>query len=162
MKRLSRHLRTNAIAYLALFVALGGTGYAAANLPTNSVGTRQIKNGSIVPKKFNSKYIAASIRAWVNVQWRGSKLVADGSSSRVRIATVSDGDGITWPHTRFPKNCMPSVTPRVNFTVPTLFNGYVTADFNPSSRGGATLFLNGFGPDGSPRAQAAYVLVVCP
>jgi hypothetical protein len=35
------------VAYLALFVALAGGAYAAARLPKNSVGTRQIKNGSV-------------------------------------------------------------------------------------------------------------------
>ncbi len=163
MKRLSRHLRSNAVAYLALFVALGGTGYATSNLPASSVGTRQLKNGSVTPKKLNSNYIAASIRAWVNVQWRGAtKLVAEESSSRVKISTVSDGDGITWPHQRFKKDCMASVTPQVNFTVTTTNGGYVTGDFNPTTRGGASLFLHGFGPDGSPRAQAASVLIICP
>src|SRR5579884_4108473 len=103
MSPLTRHLRSNLVAYLALFVALGGTGYAAANLPANSVGSRQLKNGAVTAKKLDPKSIAASIRAWVNVQWRGGKLVADGSSSRVRIATVSDKDGITWPHKRFPR-----------------------------------------------------------
>jgi hypothetical protein len=163
MTRIAAHLRANAIAYLALFVALGGTGYAAANLPANSVGARQLQNGSIVPKKLNSKYIAASIRAWVDVQWKGAtKLVAKGSSSKVRVETVSDGDGITWPHFRFKKDCMASVTPQINFTITTTTGGYVTADFNPTSPGGATLFLHGFGPDGTPRAQAASVLIICP
>ncbi len=39
------------IALLALFVALGGTTYAAINLPANSVGTKQIKNGAITSAK---------------------------------------------------------------------------------------------------------------
>ena len=100
MKALSAHLRSNVVGYLALFVALGGTSYAAANLSSNSVGARQIRRHSITPSKFNPKLIAGSIRAWVNVQWRGGRLVANGSSSRVRIVTVSDGEGITWhvPH----------------------------------------------------------------
>jgi hypothetical protein len=36
-------IRKNLIAYLALFVALGGTSYAAVSLPGNSVGTRQLR-----------------------------------------------------------------------------------------------------------------------
>lgn len=36
-----------AVALLALFVALGGTGYAAIVLPKNSVGTKQIKPGAV-------------------------------------------------------------------------------------------------------------------
>jgi hypothetical protein len=47
-QRLARHLRSQLIAYLALFVALGGTSIAAVQaLPRNSVGSPQIKNRSI-------------------------------------------------------------------------------------------------------------------
>jgi hypothetical protein len=51
MPRLLGHLRSNAIAYVALFVALGGTAYAAVNLPPNSVGTEQLKNSAVTKKK---------------------------------------------------------------------------------------------------------------
>jgi hypothetical protein len=55
------------IAYASLFVALGGTGYAATQLPTNSVGSAQIRNGSIqqrdlargVVSKRNAKFSEA-------------------------------------------------------------------------------------------------------
>ena len=42
-----RHLRSNAVAYLALFVALGGTSYAAVQLPKDSVKSKQVKNRSL-------------------------------------------------------------------------------------------------------------------
>lgn len=45
------HVRRNLVAYLALFVALGGTSYAAASLAPNSVGTAQIKNGAVTGPK---------------------------------------------------------------------------------------------------------------
>jgi hypothetical protein len=35
------------IALLALFVALGGTGYAALSLPKNSVGSKQLRKGAV-------------------------------------------------------------------------------------------------------------------
>jgi hypothetical protein len=35
------------ISFAALFVALGGVGYAATQLPSNSVGTAQLRNGSV-------------------------------------------------------------------------------------------------------------------
>ena len=41
------YLRRNAVAYLALFVALGGTSWAAVNLPRNSVGSGQLKRGAV-------------------------------------------------------------------------------------------------------------------
>ena len=52
MKRLTDRLTyANVIATLALFVALGGSAYAAAQLPENSVGTRQLKNGAVTGAK---------------------------------------------------------------------------------------------------------------
>ena len=54
MRRVSRHLRRNVVAYLALLFALSSTSYAAATklLPANSVGTRQVINGSLLTKDF--------------------------------------------------------------------------------------------------------------
>lgn len=37
----------NVVASLALFIALGGTSYAVIKLPRNSVGSREVKNGSL-------------------------------------------------------------------------------------------------------------------
>jgi hypothetical protein len=41
------------IALIALFVALGGTTYAATSLPKNSVGTKQIRNKAVTASKIN-------------------------------------------------------------------------------------------------------------
>jgi hypothetical protein len=40
------------VALIALFVALGGTGYAVSQLPANSVGTAQVKDHSLLRKDF--------------------------------------------------------------------------------------------------------------
>jgi hypothetical protein len=45
------YLRRHHIGLLALFVALGGTSYAAAKLPRNSVGTTQIRSGAVTQAK---------------------------------------------------------------------------------------------------------------
>jgi hypothetical protein len=37
----------NAVSLIALFVALGGTGYAAVQLQKNSVGAKQIKKNAV-------------------------------------------------------------------------------------------------------------------
>jgi hypothetical protein len=47
-----------AIAVLALFVALGGTTYAATSLPANSVGPKQLKRAAVTPPKVALKTIA--------------------------------------------------------------------------------------------------------
>lgn len=65
MHRISKRLSfANVISMVALFVALGGTGYAASTLAKNSVGSKQIKsnavtsskvkNGSLLSKDFKS------------------------------------------------------------------------------------------------------------
>ena len=45
------YLRRHHIGLLALFIALGGTSYAAAKLPKNSVGSRQIRSGAVTQSK---------------------------------------------------------------------------------------------------------------
>jgi hypothetical protein len=45
------YLRRHHIGLIALFVALGGTTYAATQLPSNSVGTAQIRPGAVTPAK---------------------------------------------------------------------------------------------------------------
>ena len=66
--RLISHLRSNLVGWIALFVALGGTGYAAIGIPRNSVGSAQLRNHSITPVKFNPKSIGGSVRAWAIVE----------------------------------------------------------------------------------------------
>jgi hypothetical protein len=47
------------ISLIALFVALGGTTYAATSLPKNSVGTAQLKKGAVTKQKISKKTIGA-------------------------------------------------------------------------------------------------------
>jgi len=49
---IGRHVSyANVTATLALFVALGGTSYAALTLPAGSVGSQQVRSGAISPSK---------------------------------------------------------------------------------------------------------------
>lgn len=49
--KLIAHIKANVIAYLALFVALGGTSYAAIKLPRNSVGNKQLRSNAVTSGK---------------------------------------------------------------------------------------------------------------
>ncbi len=106
MNRVIQHLRANAVAYLALFVALGGTSYAALKLPANSVSGRQIQNHVIDPVKLNPRYITQSIRAWASVNAHG-KIIA--SSPKARIVASVGADQVTWP-IPFERKCAALVT----------------------------------------------------
>lgn len=50
------------VAYIALFVALGGTAYATANLPLprNSVGSKQLRDGAVTSSKLNANATIAN------------------------------------------------------------------------------------------------------
>ncbi len=89
MNRVVQHIRSNVVAYVALFVALGGTSYAALKLPANSVGTKQIKNHSITPIKLDPSKTGAVVRFWAILNRRlgnGEQIVA--SRPRARIVDV--------------------------------------------------------------------------
>ena len=47
------------ISVIALFVALGGTGYAARALPKDSVGAKQIKRNAVTSKKVKNRSLKA-------------------------------------------------------------------------------------------------------
>jgi hypothetical protein len=60
MRKIGNHMRGHFVAYLALFFALGGTSFAAVNaLPNNSVGSPQIKNGSIQKVDISKRTVSA-------------------------------------------------------------------------------------------------------
>jgi hypothetical protein len=50
----------NVISSLALFVALGGTGYAVTQLPRNSVGARQLKANAVTSAKIRPRAVQRS------------------------------------------------------------------------------------------------------
>ena len=61
MKRLrSKFTYANVMATIAVFISLGGAGYAAIRLPRNSVGTRQIQNGAVTGAKLKKGAVTAS------------------------------------------------------------------------------------------------------
>jgi hypothetical protein len=84
------------VSFVALFVALGGVGYAATQLAPNSVGTAQLQNGSVGnwKLKFNSvgsrKIINGSVGAkQINsgqVQLRVSSACSSGAVSSVGLS----------------------------------------------------------------------------
>lgn len=68
----------NVIATLALFVALGGSSYAALKLPRNSVGSAQIRSGAV-----QSRHLAAGVKSAIGA--------AGGGGSKVFFASVGAG-----------------------------------------------------------------------
>lgn len=59
------YLRRHHVALLALLIALGGTSYAAVQLPRNSVGTPQLRAKAVTPAKLSHKVRAQLATAGV-------------------------------------------------------------------------------------------------
>src|SRR5687767_11944210 len=79
---------------LALFVALGGTGYAAATLPRNSVGTLQVRDGSLLARDLKRGEIAGALAA-SGTTIRGAYFVGSSSATGNQLATGHISFGIT-------------------------------------------------------------------
>ena len=90
------YLRRHHLAIVALFVALGGTSYAATQLPANSVGTRQIRSGAVTPAKLSPGLNALLHKAAPKAEaaWRDPAIAAEISAAEQtvvahRIVTVA-------------------------------------------------------------------------
>jgi hypothetical protein len=88
------------VSFAALFIALGGVGYAASQLPPNSVGTAQLQNGSVGnwKLKFNSvgarKIIDGAVGAQ-QVKPSQVQLRLSSSCSSGAISAVAQSGNVT-------------------------------------------------------------------
>lgn len=121
MSTVLRHLRSQAVAYTALFVALGGTGYAAVNLPAHSVGSRQLrpgavgttqlKNHSITAGKLAPGSIAGYVRDYAQVNGQGVLVGSRPAASLIgwRASGPAPG-GLIQFHRPIPASCFALAT----------------------------------------------------
>jgi hypothetical protein len=97
LQGLFRHLRSNVVAYLALFVALGAGAYAASDkAPKNSVVSKSIKNGQVKKQDIGKDAVTSAAIADGSV---GSTEIADGQVGAAEIAAGSVNAGKLAPGT---------------------------------------------------------------
>jgi hypothetical protein len=80
------------ISMLALVVALGGTAYAAATLPKNSVGTKQLKNKAVTTSKIANGAVTG---AKVNLSTLGTVPSARTAGSATTAASATSAGNAT-------------------------------------------------------------------
>jgi hypothetical protein len=99
MKRLHGNLTfANVVALTALFVALGGSAYAATQLPKNSVGSKQIKKAAVTPAKLSAAAKSTLTGAAGAAGPQGPK--GDTGATGLQGSTGDQGDrGETGPST---------------------------------------------------------------
>jgi hypothetical protein len=112
-------LKDNAIALVALFIALGGTSYAAVAIPKDSVGSTQLRkgavtsskihSGAITPGKLSSKAFGGRILYLAEIESDG--VVAESFPRGITTSNWSQYSGgfINFPHL-LPKGCLPLAT----------------------------------------------------
>jgi hypothetical protein len=154
MNRIIRHLRANTVAYLALFVALGGTSYAAFRLPANSVGARQLKNHSITPIKFDKGKIGAYVRAWAVIQ-NGTQVVAARPRARVVSWDPTFAAGVVSWGSAISRACFPLTSAGRDF---------IQAAMLPGPGRSAQVHYQVFNNSGQfdPTAVTTFIAVLCP
>jgi hypothetical protein len=132
------------VASIALFIALGGTSYAAITaLPKNSVGTKQIKNGAVTATKI-SKSAAGAVKVVGNAgapAFAGSWISASGGGDE-GVSFYKDALGIV--HLQGNVSTGGSPDTGTIFTLP--------AGYRPAGN----LFFAAYGSSGT----AAYVAVL--
>ena len=157
MNRILTHLRGNVIAYLALFVALGGTSYAAMNPPANSVGTAQLKNGAVTPSKLKHGLIGGYVRAWA-VTNNGCELVASSGGARIANDHPCTSTGgaliISW-RGKFPRSRLACVAMGIPSSAPGNTEPAVEADYQGRGR----VLVSAVNPNGG--GQGVTVVLVC-
>lgn len=101
--RLLNHARRQAVAYVALMLALGGTSYAAVSLP----------NGSITAQKLNRSSIGGYVRAWAHVDSSGRILSGSPGARAVHhsdLAPAGPNYVVGWSRVKLSARCAPVVT----------------------------------------------------
>jgi hypothetical protein len=164
--KLRDHLKHNAIAYGALFVALGGTSYAAVNLPAGSVGTRQIRNsavtdkklanGSITPAKFSGKDVNGSIAMWARISATGVLVASKPHATIIGYNPATASGRISWGRA-IPGPC---------FSLATVDGlpggGFASVATLNQPHPPAYVLFHTFSPGGELAGEPVNVAVVCP
>ncbi len=161
-------IRHNVISLLALFVALGGTSYAAFSLPPGSVGTRELRNGSVTNGKLakravtaanlDPRSIAGHIADWAQIRADGHVV---SSSPRASVSSTDPTRGlfrVSW-HRSIPSNCIAIANP-VNVAP---IAPASASTFGPAGHGrSANLLVETFDGTGNNVPLSVNVVVICP
>ena len=98
LTRVLRYLRSQVLGLVAIFIALGGTGYAAISIPKHSIGQRALKSASVGTAQLRKHSVTRAKLANSSVgtaQLRKGSVTADqiksGSVNSTKLAAGSVG-----------------------------------------------------------------------
>ena len=180
MRRLHEHISyANVMATLAVFIALGGSAYAVAQLPRNSVGAAQIKRSAVGTSELRDRTVRlGDISVSARRSLRGAKgnpgpagpagvtyhaAVNSGGTAVRGNATAFTHQGGTGVYTlafgRDVSGCQATAT------LAAVQNGPAVEQPTPGritvATDGPSLAVRTFDVDGSARDQPFHAIVVC-
>jgi hypothetical protein len=162
-------IRHNAIALAALFVALGGTSYAALSLPASSVGTKQLRNGAVTSRKLarhavgaanlDPKSIAGHVADWAQIRADGH-VISSGPRATVSVRDSTRGlFQVSWRRS-IPSGCMAMASPA---NVPAAVGQATANTLGPDGVGrNAFVLVQTFDASGNNVPENVNVMVICP
>ena len=166
MNKVIQHLRGSAVAYVALFVALGGTSYALS-LPAGSVGTRELRNGSVTSRKLANRSITSvkldpstiggSVRHWAHVSQDGQIL---GGSQAAHVSGGGPIFHVSWGD-HFSSRCAALVTPAGSAGTSPIADTAGVVVVEPGSVHGTTVVYVTTYISGAATSAPFYVAVLC-
>jgi hypothetical protein len=168
--KILNHIRGQYLGAIALFIALGGTSYAALELPAGSVHTRQIHNGavtnkklargSVAPANLSHRTIAGYMRAYAQIG-PGGQLIASRPGAHLlywNTTGPTPGGQINW-NRPIPASCFALATTTAGGGQPV----YASAEFESAGRSDASTLVQlsaDQGPTSGP--GVVNVAVMCP
>jgi hypothetical protein len=147
------------VSFIALFVSLGGAGYAAVSLPRNSVGNAQLQNGSVGNWKLKSNAVGA--RKIINGSV-GAKQVNSGQV-QLRVASACASGAISAVGLSGSVTCTPTVGNEYGSnTAATTLGTSATQVATQSLAAGSSYLVMAY-PHAviTPGADGQHVLVAC-
>jgi hypothetical protein len=137
LSRTINYVSHHAVAILALIcslLALAGASYAATQLPKNSVGNSQIKQGAVAPPKF-SKQVGGYVRMFAMVN-ANSKLQYSSPQAKLTNWGNSSQPGgfsfgtVSWKQTVTAKHCAAFATAQTSLSSPTSVGAVVVPNLH--------------------------------
>jgi hypothetical protein len=161
--KLLTHVKHNVVAYLALFVALGGTSYAAVNLPAGSVGSKQLRNGAVTnaklargsvgARKLDPSLFAGYVRAYVQLTGTGQIRASRPASKVIAVGAAGPVPEITLRWSRpIPGSCFAEATTNDLGDV-----SYASASLAGGAKGDALTYVSLSGAD-----HLVNIAIICP
>jgi hypothetical protein len=135
--------KQNAIAIAALFIALGGTSYAAVVIPRDSVGAAQLRrgavtssrihSGAITPGKLASKSFGGRILDMAEIYSDGAVVLSSPKGITTSNWNADTGGLVNLPR-RVPTDCVPIATGAAPLALPAATAPAVGAGLDDNSK----------------------------